>query len=140
MASFFQRFKEEFIRQTPTFQKAARHVFGARRLDAAGAGRAPDRRRTRRANRPLALVYGAGIGIRSIVKGTLPLALFGPHGYAALMGRLALPQLLVAALAPLAAAWLLEAAGPTALLWALVGVTALDAVFVGLIRVQMRGR
>ncbi|WP_372422662.1 MFS transporter [Salinarimonas chemoclinalis] len=90
---------------------------------------------------PLALVcYGAGIGIRSIVKGTLPLALFGPHGYAALMGRLALPQLLVAALAPLAAAWLLEAAGPTALLWTLAGVTALDAVLMGLIQVQMRGR
>ncbi|WP_349367681.1 MFS transporter [Salinarimonas sp.] len=90
---------------------------------------------------PLALIsYGAGIGIRSIVKGTLPLALFGPHGYAALMGRLALPQLLVAALAPLAAAWLLDAAGPTALLWALMGVTALDAVFVALIWAQMRGR
>lgn len=88
---------------------------------------------------PLALIcYGAGIGIRSIVKGTLPLALFGPHGYAALMGRLALPQLLVAALAPLAAAWLLEAAGPTALLWTLVGITALDAVMVGLIWAQMR--
>lgn len=90
---------------------------------------------------PLALIcYGAGIGIRSIVKGTLPLALFGPNGYAALMGRLALPQLLVAALAPLAAAWLLEAAGPTTLLWALMGVTALDAAFVGLIWVRMRGR
>lgn len=88
---------------------------------------------------PLALVcYGAGIGIRSIVKGTLPLALFGPHGYAALMGRLALPQLLVAALAPLAAAWLIEAVGHVATLWALVGVTALDALFVLLIWLQMR--
>ncbi|WP_043539946.1 MFS transporter [Salinarimonas rosea] len=90
---------------------------------------------------PVALVfYGAGIGIRSIVKGTLPLALFGPHGYAALMGRLALPQLLVAALAPLAAAWLLEAAGATVLLWVLAGVTALDGVLMGLIRLQMRRR
>jgi len=90
---------------------------------------------------PVALVcYGAGIGIRSIVKGTLPLALFGPHGYAALMGNLALPQLLVAALAPLGAAFLLDALGPTALLWTLVGVTALDALFVALIWAQMRGR
>ncbi|MGP9820094.1 MFS transporter [Salinarimonas sp. NSM] len=89
----------------------------------------------------LALVcYGAGIGIRSIVKGTLPLALFGAHGYAALMGRLALPQLLVAALAPLAGAWLMEAIGPDALLLALIGITALDAAFVVAIALQIRRR
>ncbi len=35
MVSFFQKFKQEFVRQTPTFQKAARAVFGAKRLDAA---------------------------------------------------------------------------------------------------------
>ena len=34
MASFFQKFKREFVRQTPTFQKAAKAVFGAKRLDA----------------------------------------------------------------------------------------------------------
>jgi hypothetical protein len=38
---------------------------------------------------PLALAfYGAGIGLESIARGTLPLALFGPSGYAKLMGRL----------------------------------------------------
>ncbi|GGK43667.1 MFS transporter [Salinarimonas ramus] len=90
---------------------------------------------------PLALVcYGAGIGIRSIVKGTLPLAIFGPFGYAALMGRLALPQLLVAALAPLAGAWLMETIGPDALLHALIGVTTLDALLVLAIALQIRGR
>ena len=34
MASFFQKFKQEFIRQTPTFQKAAGKIFGAAKLDA----------------------------------------------------------------------------------------------------------
>ncbi|HST94541.1 MAG TPA: MFS transporter, partial [Microvirga sp.] len=39
-------------------------------------------------------LYGAGNGIGSIAKGTLPLALFGREGYASLMGRLAMPSLL----------------------------------------------
>lgn len=39
-------------------------------------------------------LYGAGNGIGSIAKGTLPLALFGPEGYASLIGRLAMPSLL----------------------------------------------
>jgi hypothetical protein len=45
------------------------------------------------------VLYGAGNGIKTIVKGTLPLALFGSSGYAALMGRLALPTLLAQAAA-----------------------------------------
>ncbi len=36
------------------------------------------------------VLYGAGSGIRSIVRGTVPLALFGAEGYAVLMGRLGL--------------------------------------------------
>ena len=36
------------------------------------------------------VVYGAGNGLTSIVRGTLPLALFGADGYATLMGLLAL--------------------------------------------------
>jgi MFS family permease len=44
--------------------------------------------------------YGAGNGIYSIARGTLPLAVFGPHRYAELMGRLAMPSLLAQALAP----------------------------------------
>ncbi len=34
MKSFFQKFREEFRRQTPTFQAAANKLFGAKRLDA----------------------------------------------------------------------------------------------------------
>jgi predicted MFS family arabinose efflux permease len=46
------------------------------------------------------VLYGAGNGIYSIARGTLPLALFGPHGYASLMGRLAMPALVASAAAP----------------------------------------
>jgi MFS family permease len=46
------------------------------------------------------VAYGAGIGLESIARGTVPLALFGAGGYAALMGKLALPSLLLQAAAP----------------------------------------
>ena len=54
------------------------------------------------------ILYGGGLGIRSIARGTLPLALFGPQGYATLMGKLALPSHLASALSPVAGAWLID--------------------------------
>ena len=49
----------------------------------------------------LALVlYGAGIGLESIARGTLPLAIFGPERYPTIMGRIAMPSLLAQAAAP----------------------------------------
>jgi hypothetical protein len=79
------------------------------------------------------ILYGGGIGIRSIVRGTLPLALFGPQDYAALMGRLALPILMVGALSPLAAAYVLDYAGPDVLLAFMVGLCIMDALLLGAI-------
>lgn len=46
------------------------------------------------------ILYGAGNGVFSIARGALPLALFGPARYPALMGRLARPALLAQAAAP----------------------------------------
>jgi hypothetical protein len=46
------------------------------------------------------VVFGVGNGIRGIVKGTLPLVLFGAEGYAALIGRLGLPTLIAQAAGP----------------------------------------
>lgn len=54
------------------------------------------------------ILYGGGLGIRSIARGTLPLALFGPSGYATLMGKLALPSHLASALSPVAGAWVID--------------------------------
>jgi MFS family permease len=53
------------------------------------------------------VVYGGGMGIRSIVRGSVPLTVFGVEGYASLMGRLAMPSLLVGAVSPFAAAVML---------------------------------
>lgn len=76
------------------------------------------------------LCYGAGSGLRSIVRGTVPLVLFGREGYAILMGRLGVPTLLATAAAPMLGVWALEAFGPegTLLALAVAGVVNLALV------------
>lgn len=49
---------------------------------------------------PFALLHGAGNGILTISKGTLPLAMFGAEGYGRRQGWLALPAQALQALAP----------------------------------------
>ncbi len=46
------------------------------------------------------LLYGGGNGLRSIARGTVPLAMFGREGYAVLMGWIALPVLVSQAISP----------------------------------------
>lgn len=67
------------------------------------------------------VLYGSGSGIRSIARGTVPLAVFGREGYAALMGRIAMPTLLAQAASPFLGAWLLSQFGPDLTLLALLG-------------------
>ena len=49
-----------------------------------------------------ALLYGWSNGVMTIVRGTVPAELFGPHGYGRLLGRLARPAFASKALAPVA--------------------------------------
>ena len=49
-----------------------------------------------------AIIHGAGNGMLTIIRGTLPLALFGPAGYGARIGRIAAPARIGQALAPFA--------------------------------------
>ena len=63
-----------------------------------------------------AVFYGAGNGILTIARGTLPLALFGPHGFGRRVGILSLPARATGALAPLAVGWMAETIG-TGALW-----------------------
>ena len=80
------------------------------------------------------VLYGGGIGLRSIVRGTLPLALFGAGGYASLMGRLAFPMLVAQAAAPLVGAVLLQRWGAdgilAALFWLAVATLASGALLI----------
>src|SRR5262249_20746862 len=76
------------------------------------------------------VLYGAGVGIKSIARGTLPLALYGASGYAALMGRLAMPSLIAQSLSPTLGAVLLEHAGADGTLAALTALAALNIALV----------
>jgi predicted MFS family arabinose efflux permease len=58
-----------------------------------------------------ALLHGAGNGILTIARGTLPLAIFGPENYAYRLGLIGAPSRLCQALAPLAFGLLIEPMG-----------------------------
>lgn len=68
---------------------------------------------------PFVVLHGLGNGLLTIVRGTLPLALFGATGYGARQGWIALPGRLVGAASPFVLGWVLEHHGLAAL-----GVTA----------------
>ncbi len=89
---------------------------------------------------PVALIfYGAGIGLESIARGTLPLALFGASGYAKLMGRLAMPSLIAQAAAPSVGALLLQHTGERGLLTVLLGLALINVALVGALFALQRG-
>jgi len=60
---------------------------------------------------PFAIFYGAGNGLMTIARGTVPLAVFGPHGYGERTGLLGAPARAAQALAPLLFGLLLDVMG-----------------------------
>lgn len=76
-----------------------------------------------------AAFYGAGNGILTIARGTLPLALFGPQGFGRRVGAISLPARATGALAPLAVGLMAQHIG-AATLWvcALFSLSALAAL------------
>ncbi|TIN94312.1 MAG: MFS transporter [Mesorhizobium sp.] len=75
------------------------------------------------------VIYGAGAGIGSIARGTVPLSIFGAARYPSIMGRLAFVGLLAQAAAPPIAAVILIA-NPDLLAILLVALAALAVAFV----------
>jgi MFS family permease len=65
---------------------------------------------------PFVLLHGAGNGMLTIARGTLPLALFGPEGYGLRTGLLAAPARITQGAAPLVFGLVLDRGGPTAAL------------------------
>jgi MFS family permease len=61
------------------------------------------------------ILYGAGNGLLTIARGTVPLALFGPQGYGERTGLLGAPARAAQAFAPLLFGLLLDAIGVSAL-------------------------
>lgn len=62
------------------------------------------------------VAYGAGNGLRAIVKSTLPLLVVQPEDYAVVAGRMARPALIAQALAPVACGYLLAHWGAEAMI------------------------
>ena len=77
------------------------------------------------------LLHGAGNGMITIAKGTLPLALFGPAGYGLTQGWLGVGARIMQAAAPYAFGVVLESLGGRAMLAlsAVLSVVALAALF-----------
>ncbi|MGM9481869.1 MFS transporter [Roseateles sp. NT4] len=86
---------------------------------------------------PFALLHGAGNGVLTITKGTLPLALFGTAGYGQRQGLLMLPARLGQALSPWLFGLLLARYGAEAL-WFSAALALSAVVALVLIRVPAR--
>ncbi len=84
-----------------------------------GAGRSPA------GGAAFALLFGAGNGLLTIVRGTAPLVLFQHQAYGAVVGRLLVPSFFLSALAPLAYALVIEAWGARAALALSIAIAAL---------------
>jgi MFS family permease len=82
---------------------------------------------------PFVLLHGLGNGLLTIVRGTLPLALFGAQGYGARQGWIALPGRLLGALAPWGMGLLIQAWGGAAL-WFTAGCGVLSVILLLLLR------
>ncbi|WP_244561599.1 MFS transporter [Mesorhizobium australicum] len=76
------------------------------------------------------IFYGAGIGIESIARGTLPLAVFGEHPYASIMGRIAMPSLVMQAASPSLGALLIDVFGADGALAALLAIAVVNVALV----------
>ena len=87
------------------------------------------------------VLMGASQGVITIVRGAVPLALFGATGYGAVLGVLATPVLLVTAASPTLFALIVDAAGWQAAEWSLIACAAASWVAMELMsRWYERGR
>lgn len=85
-----------------------------------------------------AAILGIGGGLSSIVRGTVPLALFGPQGFGSLLGRMTLARTLLSAIAPFLFAFLLAQAGTAVALAAAATVGLAGLVPLLLLRPMVR--
>ncbi len=83
---------------------------------------------------PYVLLHGAGNGMLTIARGTLPLALFGPGGYGLRTGILAAPARVLQGAAPLAFGFVLDSGGPRIALLFSGAVMALSCLTLCLLR------
>jgi len=83
-----------------------------------------------------AFSYGAGNGLTTITRGSLPLVLFDHRDYGRTAGRLVAPSFLLAAIAPLSYAYVISSWGEHGALWlslVLAALTVFAALFLKLL-------
>ena len=85
---------------------------------------------------PFVLLHGAGNGMLTIARGTLPLAMFGAAGYGLRMGLLAAPARILQGGAPLLFGLLLDSGGPRAALLLTGTLTGLSLLALLLLRAR----
>jgi len=80
------------------------------------------------------LLYGAGNGLRAIVRGTLPLAMVKPEEYARVVGRMARPALIGQAMTPLVCGYVYQAMGAQATIWLLCALALINLLLVCMLK------
>lgn len=86
------------------------------------------------------ICFGAANGLITIVRGAVPLALFGAAGYGHILGVLATPYLLINAVAPLAFAIIIERGGYDLGQWVLFGFALISLVAMEALAIWHRRR
>ena len=81
------------------------------------------------------LLMGASQGVITIVRGAVPLALFGAQGYGAVLGVIATPILVVNAVSPTVFAWIVDRWG-----WAPARVSLLVGCSAALVAMELMSR
>src|SRR5262249_60933595 len=81
------------------------------------------------------LLMGASQGVITIVRGAVPLALFGAQGYGAVLGVIATPVLVVNAGAPTVFAWIVDRWG-----WGVGRIALLVGCSAGGLAVELMSR
>ncbi|ACS85033.1 MFS transporter [Musicola paradisiaca] len=83
------------------------------------------------------VVYGAGNGMRAIVRGTLPLVILRPEEFAVVMGKIARPSLIGQAMTPLLSGYLFEFGGARSVLLAVTVLSLVNVTLTGLLIVRL---
>lgn len=83
------------------------------------------------------VLYGAGNGLRAIVRGTLPLMMVKPEAYAVVTGRMARPALIGQALTPLAGGYVFQQLGASATLWLLCLLALINVLLVMVLKQKL---
>jgi hypothetical protein len=87
---------------------------------------------------PFVLLHGAGNGMLTIARGTLPLVLFGPGGYGLRTGLIAAPARILQGGAPVLFGVILDRRGPLAALLVSGSLTAMSFLALWLLRPRAR--